>query len=146
MKTQGEIESAISEGMGRFQQEYMGRGPRDVRVHLLGDLLVVRLKGVLTAAEQHLVAKLPSEKGKELLKQVRSHLMDLARPTVTAMVEGITDVKVCSIFHDICTDAGDEIVVFSLQDPPLVRMKNDTPLMRESGVKGNGSRRSGILA
>jgi len=30
MKTQGEIESAISDGMSRFEQEYMGRGPNDV--------------------------------------------------------------------------------------------------------------------
>ena len=146
MKTQGEIESAISEGMGRFQQEYMGRGPRDVRVHLLGDLLVVRLKGVLTAAEQHLVVKLPCEKGKGLLKQVRSHLMDLARPNVTAMVEGITNVKVLCVFHDICTDSGDEMVVFSLQEAPLVRLKNDAPLVRESGGRGNGGRRQSVLA
>jgi len=55
MNTRGEIESAISEGMGRFEQEYMGRGPKDVHAHLLSDLVVIRLKGVLTAAEQHLV-------------------------------------------------------------------------------------------
>ena len=55
MKTQGEIENAISEGMSRFEQEYMGRGPKDVHAHLIDDLVVVRLKGVLTAAEQHLV-------------------------------------------------------------------------------------------
>jgi uncharacterized protein YbcI len=146
MKTQGEIESAVSEGMGRFQQEYMGRGPRDVRVHLLGDLLVVRLRGVLTAAEQHLVVKLPCEKGKDLLKQVRSHLMELARPTIAAMVEGITEVKVVSVFHDICTEAGDEIVIFSLVEAPFVRLKNDAPVARELSGKGNGSRRGGVLA
>jgi uncharacterized protein YbcI len=55
MKTLGEIEAAICEGVARFEQEYMGRGPKDIRAHLLGDLLVVRLKGVLTAAEQQLV-------------------------------------------------------------------------------------------
>ncbi len=49
MKTQGEIEAAICEGMSRFQQEYMGRGPKDIRAHLIGDLFVVRLRGVLTA-------------------------------------------------------------------------------------------------
>jgi uncharacterized protein YbcI len=146
MKTQGEIESAVAEGMGRFQQEYMGRGPRDVRVHLLGDLLVVRLKGVLTAAEQHLLVKQPSDKGKDLLKQVRCHLMELARPSIAAMIEGITDVKVVSAFHDICTDADDEIVVFSLDEAPFVRMKNDSPVVRESGAKPNGSRRPSVLA
>src|SRR5687768_17512244 len=74
MKTQGEIEAAICEGVTRFEQEYMGRGPKDIRAHLLGDLLVVRLQGVLTAAEQQLVKTLPAEKGRDLLKQVRTQL------------------------------------------------------------------------
>lgn len=69
MKTQGEIEAAISEGISRFEQEHMGRGPKDIRCHLLGDLIVVRLQGVLTAAEQHLVKTLPAEKGMKSRKQ-----------------------------------------------------------------------------
>ena len=48
MKTQGEIEAAICEGISRFEQDYMGRGPKHVHAHLIGDLLVVRLQGVLT--------------------------------------------------------------------------------------------------
>ncbi len=52
MKTQGEIEAAVCEGIARFEQEYMGRGPKDIHAYLIGDLLVVRLKGVLTVAEQ----------------------------------------------------------------------------------------------
>ena len=63
MKTQGEIEAAICEGVSRFEQDYMGRGPKDVYAYLLGDLLVVRLEGVLTAAEQHLVKSLSADKG-----------------------------------------------------------------------------------
>ena len=54
MRTLGELEAAICEGVGRFEQDYMGRGPKDIHTHLLGDLLVVRLRGVLTAAEQHI--------------------------------------------------------------------------------------------
>ena len=50
MKTQGEIEAAVCEGMSRFEQEFMGRGPKDIRTHLIGNLLVIRLQGVLTAA------------------------------------------------------------------------------------------------
>jgi len=79
MKTSGEIEAAISQVMSRFTQEYMGHGPKDVRTHLVGDLLVVRLQGVLTAAEQHLVKTLQAEKGRYLLKQVRIQLMEAAR-------------------------------------------------------------------
>jgi len=121
MKTQGEIESAIAEGMGRFEQEYMGRGPKDVRAHLIDDLIVVRLKGVLTAAEQHLVKKLPTEKGRDLLKQVRSHLIEIARPTMEAMVHGITGVNVVSLHHDISTTTGEEVVLFTLEESPLFR-------------------------
>ena len=56
----------------------MGRGPKDIHAHLIDDLLVVRLKGVLTAAEQHLVMTMPVEKGRDLLKQVRSQLIEIA--------------------------------------------------------------------
>ena len=66
MKSQGEIEAAICEGMSHFEQHYMGRGPKDIHAHLIGDLLVVRLKGVLTAAEQQLVKSLSAEKGRDL--------------------------------------------------------------------------------
>jgi uncharacterized protein YbcI len=121
MKTQGEIESEISECMGRFEQEYMGRGPKDVRAHLIGDLIVVRLSGVLTTAEQHLVRTLPGEKGRDLLKEVRSRLIEIARPTIEAMIKGITGVNVVCLHHDICTVTGEEVVLFTLADAPVFR-------------------------
>jgi len=121
MKTQGELEAAVCEGIGRFQQDYMGRGPKDIHAHLIGDLLVVRLQGVLTAAEQQLVKSLPSEKGRDLLKQVRTHLMETARQFLEAMVQEITGVKVLSLHHDISTVTGEEVVLFSLTESPNVR-------------------------
>src|SRR5438067_7059025 len=121
MKSQGEIESAVSDGMSRFEQDYMGRGPKDIHAHLINDLLVVRLQGVLTAAEQHLVKSLPSEKGRELLKQVRTHLIETARPLMEAMVEEVTCVKVVSLHHDISTTTGEEVVVFTLSESPCFR-------------------------
>jgi uncharacterized protein YbcI len=121
MKTQGEIEREIAEGMTRFEQEYMGRGPKDVHAYLIGDLVVVRLRGVLTAAEQHLVKMLPAEKGRDLLKQVRTHLIETARPMMEAMVEGITGAKVQSLHHDISTITGEEVVLFTLAEPAAFR-------------------------
>jgi uncharacterized protein YbcI len=121
MKTQGEIESAICDGITRFEQDYMGRGPKDIHAHLIGDLLVVRLRGVLTAAEQHLVQTLPGEKGRDLLKQVRTHLIETARPLMEAMVAEIVGVKVVSLHHDISTITGEELVVFSLVESPPLR-------------------------
>jgi uncharacterized protein YbcI len=121
MKTIGEIEAAICEGISRFEQDYMGRGPKDIHTHLLGDFLVVRLQGVLTAAEQQLVKALPSEKGRDLLKQVRTHLMETARPVLEVMVQEVTGVKVLSLHHDISTLTGEEVVLFTLAESPNVR-------------------------
>ena len=121
MKTQGEIEAAICEGISRFEQEYMGRGPKDIHAHLIGDLVVVRLKGVLTAAEQHLVKQLPGDKGRDLLKQVRTHLIETARPVMEAMVQEVVGIKVVSLHHDISTVTGEEVVLFSLAHSPDFR-------------------------
>ena len=118
---QGEIEAAISEEISRFEQDYMGRGPKDIHVHLLGDLLVVRLQGVLTAAEQHLVKSLPAEKGRDLLKQVRTHLIETTRPVMEAMVEKVTGVKVVTMHHDISTITGEEVILFTLARSPDFR-------------------------
>ena len=119
MKTQGEIEAAVCEGISRFEQEYMGRGPKDIHTYLLGDLLVVRLQGVLTAAEQHLVKSLPTERGRTLLKQVRGHLVETARPTLEVLIRKATGVKVVSLHHDVSTVTGEEVVLFTLAGPPL---------------------------
>ena len=129
MKTQGEIEAAICEGMSRFEQEYMGRGPKDIRAHLIGDLLVVRLQGVLTAAEQHLVKTLPPEKGRDLLKQVRTQLIETARPVLEALIQEITGIKPLSLHHDISTLTGEEVVLFTLNEAPQFR-----ELKRRSGT------------
>jgi uncharacterized protein YbcI len=121
MKTQGEIEAAVCAGIVRFEQDYMGRGPKDIRTHLLGDLLVVRLAGVLTAAEQHLVRSLPVEKGRDLLKQVRTHLIETARPLMEAMIEEATGVQVLTLHHDISTVTGEEVMLFTLAEAPAYR-------------------------
>ncbi len=127
MKTQGEIEASICQGMSRFELEYMGRGPKDIRTHLIDDLVVVRLQGVLTAAEQHLVKSLPAEKGRDLLKQVRTHLLETARPLMEVMIQEITGVKVRSLHHDISTVTGEEVVLFTLTQSPQVREAKNRP-------------------
>jgi uncharacterized protein YbcI len=121
MKSQGEIEAAICDGISRFEQDYMGRGPKDIHAHLLGDLLVIRLQGVLTAAEQHLVTTLPAEKGRDLLKQVRTQLIEAARPVLEALVLQVTGVKPLSLHHDISTVTGEEVVLFVLAHSPVFR-------------------------
>jgi uncharacterized protein YbcI len=120
-RTQGEIEAAIGEGINRFEKDYMGRGPGQIHTHLIDDLLVVRLQGVLTAAEQQLVKTLENAKGRDLLKQVRTHLIETARPVLETMVMEVTGVKVLSLHHDISTVTGEEVVLFTLAETPQVR-------------------------
>ena len=121
MKTQGEIEAAVCEGIAHFEQNYMGRGPKDIHAYLIGDLLIVRLKGVLTVAEQQLVATLPAEKGRDLLKQVRIHLVETARPILESLIHDVTGARVVSLHHDISTITGEEVVLFTLAESPLYR-------------------------
>ena len=99
----------------------MGRGPKNIHTHLLGDLLVVRLRGVLTAAEQQLVKSLPADKGRDLLKQVRTHLVETTRPLLEAMVHEVTGVEVLTLHHDISTATGEEVILFTLAESPLSR-------------------------
>jgi len=121
MKTQGEIEAAVSKGVTTFMQEFMGRGPKDICTHLIRDLLVVRLHGVLSAAEQHLVAALPADKGRDLLKGVRTNLVEVSRPRLEKMVEESSGMGCISLHHDVSTVTGEEVFVFTLVEAPGTR-------------------------
>ena len=140
MRTRGELEAAICEGVSRFEQDYMGRGPKSIHAHLLNDLLVVRLQGVLTAAEQQLVKSLPAEKGRELLKQVRTHLVETARPLLEEMVHEVTGVKVRSLHHDISTVTGEEVLLFPLTDSPDFREAGKRQVFRAGNGVGRARR------
>ena len=116
--SQAEGEAAVCEGIIRFQEDYLGWGAEQIRVHLIKDLLVVRLLGVLTVAERQLVKSLSPEKGRDLIKQTRDQLLELARPMLESMVHEVVGVKVLSMHHDISTVTGEEVVIFSLAEAP----------------------------
>ncbi|MFO1006742.1 MAG: DUF2294 domain-containing protein [Planctomycetaceae bacterium] len=121
MNTIGEIEAAMCKAIARFEQEFMGRGPKDIQAYLIGDLLLIRLHGVLTAAEQQLVRTLPKERGRSLLKDVRTQLIETARSQLEAVVKEITSVVPISMHHDISTTTGEEVIIFTLASAPEVR-------------------------
>ncbi len=121
MNTIGEIEAAMCKAIARFEQEFMGRGPKDIQAYLIGDLLLIRLHGVLTAAEQQLVRTLPTDRGRSLLKEVRTQLIETARPQLEAVVREVTKVATVSMHHDISTTTGEEVILFTLVSAPEVR-------------------------
>ncbi len=124
-KTRGEVEADVRKGMIRFQREYLGRGPGDVHVYLIGDLILVRLQDALTASERQLLKLLPNEKGRDLVKQSRTELVETTRPVLEAMVEEASGAQVVSLHRDISTITGEIIVVFVLAQPPVLRDSTD---------------------
>ena len=114
MRTRGEVEATICERVSHFMQEFMGRGPKNIRTHLIGDLLIVRLHGILTPAETSLAAVQPPEKGRDMLKSVRTYLLETSRPQIDALVLESTDLRCVSMHHDISTVTGEEVFVFTL--------------------------------
>jgi uncharacterized protein YbcI len=111
MKTKGEIEAEISEAMVKFEVEYMGRGPKEAQAYLINDMVLVRLKGVLTRAEEQLSKRAD---GVELIKKVRSTLIENAKAILSQVVGDITGAKVISMHTDISTIAGERVIVFTL--------------------------------
>lgn len=112
MKTKGEIEAQISQAMVQFEIDYMGRGPKEARSYVIEDMVLVRLKGVLTPAEQQLAK---SSDGCELVKKMRATLIEKAKPLLFQVIGDITGAKVANLHTDISTAADERVFVFSLE-------------------------------
>lgn len=122
-RSQGEIEAAVCYAVTRFQQDYLGRGPRDITAHLVEDTLVIHLTGVLSAAEQRLFDghRGDGRRGAELLKQLRGHLVHAGQPMLEELVTAATGTRPVSIHHDISLVTGEEVLVVTLAGSPACR-------------------------
>lgn len=116
--TRGELEARITEEMIRFEREYMGRGPSEARTYLMDDLVLVRLKGVITRAEHHLAQADTSGRGRDLIKQTRTELLEKARPQLAAMVESILGSSLRSLHTDISVRTGERVIILTLDRTP----------------------------
>ncbi len=121
IKSAGEIEDDISKAMVQFEKEYMGRGPTDVKTHIFEDMIFVRLKGVLTRAEQQLT-KGPD--GIELIKKVRASLLETAQPLLYEVVKEITGLNVITLHTDISTKSGERVIIFTMEENLEKRLNN----------------------
>jgi uncharacterized protein YbcI len=120
LKTKGQMEAEISEAVIRFEKEYMGRGPLETKTYLIDDMVLVRLKGVLTQAEHQLAKAGAPSKGKELIKQVRIELLESGRPLLEVVVQTITGRTVLSLHTDISTRTGERVIIFTLDAAPTI--------------------------
>ena len=117
-KTRGQIEADISDAMTRFEKEHMGRGPLETKTYLIEDMIIVRLKGVLTKAEHALVKSDRNVRARELIKQVRIELIENGRPILEDIIKSSTRRRVRSIHTDISTSTGEKMIIFTLDRPP----------------------------
>lgn len=117
MQTRGQMEAAISEAIIRFEKEYMGRGPEETKAYIIDDIVLVRLRGVLTQAEKNLARNDGSSQGRTLIKLVRTELLEKARYMLDALIRDITGRKALSLHTDISTSTGERIILFTLDGP-----------------------------
>lgn len=113
MKTRGQIEAEISNAMTKFELEYMGRGPKETKTYMIDDMVIVRLKGVLTDAERHLTK---TQEGRDLVKKVRATMLESARDLLSRVIRDIIGVDVTSLHTDISTHTGERVIIFTLTE------------------------------
>jgi uncharacterized protein YbcI len=118
--TKGQLEAQISEAVTRFEKEHMGRGPLETKSYIIDDMLIVRLKGILTKAELQLVRSEKNSRARDLIKQVRIELLENGREMLEDVIRDITRRKVRSLHTDISTVSGERIIVFVLEKPPEI--------------------------
>lgn len=116
-KTKGQLEAAVTQAVIRFDRELIGRGPLDARTYLLDDLVLVRLRGVLTSAEQRLAAS--PERGGQLVRQMRQELLEQGRHLLEKTIGDVLGVPVCGTYTDLDVSADERVLVFSLAGRPL---------------------------
>ena len=120
MKTRGQIEAEISEAIIKFEKEYMGRGPEETKTYIIDDMVLVRLRGVLTPAEKQLAGADRESRGRALIKQVRIELLEKGRMLLETIIRDITGTRVKSLHTDISTVTGERVIIFTLEAPPCI--------------------------
>ncbi len=106
------LEAAISDAFVKFQRSLVGRGPAETRTYIIEDMVLVRLKGVLTVEESHLAK---TEKGRQVVKEMRQVLRETYHEETEAIVSQHAGCKVVSSHSDISTKTGERIEIYVLE-------------------------------
>ena len=120
LPTKGQVEAKIAAAITRFEREHLGRGPQEVQAWIIQDLILIRLKRVLTPAEEKLVR---DPAGQRLVKEMRTQLIEGSRAMLDEMVLALTGVQVVSLHSDISVKTGERVFVFTLAEDLQARFK-----------------------
>jgi uncharacterized protein YbcI len=110
-KTRGETEAEITQALVRFEKEYLGHGPVDARTFFINDMILIRLRGVLTAADHKLAE---TTEGQALVKETRRKLFETSRPVFDEMIEKIIGCKLISFHTDMSAKTGERVIVLTV--------------------------------
>ncbi len=105
------MEAKISELISKFEIEYMGRGPKNIKTYIIADMIIVRLAGFLSPSEQKLT---DNRQGIDLLKRVRSSLFESGRGYLETLITDFINVAIVSTHSDISTKTGEKIIVITV--------------------------------
>ncbi len=89
----------------------MGRGTTEIKTYIIKDMVFVRLKGVLTPAEEQLAK---TAEGAELIKRTRVQLLEGTRILLKNIISDITACQVKSLHTDISTKTDERVIIFTL--------------------------------
>jgi uncharacterized protein YbcI len=92
----------------------MGRGPLETKTYIFDDMILVRLKGILTKGEYSLAKSDHPSRGRALIKQVRIEMIENSRHILETKIKEITRRKVKTLHIDISTVNGEKVIVFVL--------------------------------
>lgn len=109
--TKGEVEAQIANAVVRFQREQQGRGPADVRAHIVGDLVIVRCRGIFTHTEAKLAV---SQEGARLIRSARHELRSIHHGEIEAIVGEIVGARVLRSYCDVDVAAAEQMEVYVL--------------------------------
>ena len=116
--TRGQMEADISAFASRFEKEHMGRGPLETRTAVMGDLVVVRHKGLISRAEA--VAAAAASENVRAIKLARSAVLEASADPLCAHVKMVPRRRVVSMHADLSTVTGERIIVFVLESAPEI--------------------------
>ena len=111
--TKGQMEAEISNALISFETEHMGRGPVEARTYIIQDIVIIRLKGILTPAETHLAK---DDEGIHLIKQIRAKLLEKSRGLLEDMITDITGCATRSFHTDVSTQTGERFIIITLTE------------------------------
>lgn len=109
--TIGQIEDAIAKDVTRFYADVVGNGPRQARAYISHDMVIVRLKGNTHPYEHVLLRK---SKGIEMVKQLRTAVLESVVDELQEIIEKHTGGNVVSVHADSSTRTGERFVLFIL--------------------------------